>query len=167
MDAWDRLCWLFDTDDGGLYDIRLSGLDEPGLVKAFEFIRSRATITPNALFWHTGLQQDQRVAEYPDAARLVAQGVAEPLHVLASGIEFTGVALPALGVYLWPDEVTLDYRMGPEWARPQLCALFELLRQLATVAGGRVGLGRNELPHVDAQFVGEWRAYCAGFGTNA
>jgi hypothetical protein len=137
LDAWDRLRWLFDTDDGGLYDIRLSGLNEAGLVKAFYFIRSRANISPDALFWHTGLQQDQGVAEYPDAAQLVAQGVAEPFHVLASSLEFAGVVLPDLGVYLWPDEVTLDYRMGPEWARPQLLALFELLRQLTAVAGGR------------------------------
>src|SRR5205823_8132138 len=46
MDAWDRLRWLFDTDDGGLYDIRLTGLDEAGLVAAFEFVRSRSVITP-------------------------------------------------------------------------------------------------------------------------
>ena len=167
LDTWDRLRWLFDTDDGGLYDIRLSVLDEAGLVKAFEFIRSRANITPDALFWHTGLQQDQRAADYPDMARLVVQGVAEPFHVLASGLEFASVVLPDLGVYLWQDELTLDYRMGPEWARPQLLALFELLRQLAGTAGGRVGLGRHVLPHVNAQFVREWQTYCAGCGTNA
>jgi hypothetical protein len=167
LDAWDRLRWLFDTDDGGLYDIRLSGLEEAGLVKAFEFIQSHATIGPDALFWHIGLQQDQRVSEYRDAARLVAQGLAEPFHVLATGIEFAGVVLPDLGAYVWPDEVTLDYRMGPQWAEPQLLALFELLHQLNAVAGGRVGLGRHVLPHVDAQFVSEWQAYCVGVGKNA
>ncbi len=166
MDAWDQLCCLFNTDDGGLYDIRLSRLDEAALVKAFEFIRSHAKITPDALFWHTGLQQDQRVADYPDAARLVVQGVAEPFHVLAAGLEFANVVLPDLGVFLWPDEVTFDYRMGPEWDRPQLFALFELLRQLTAPAGGRVGLGRHVLPQVDAKFVGEWQAYCAGYGAN-
>jgi len=76
LDAWDRLRWLFDTDDGGLYDIRLTGLDAAGLVKAFEFIRSRANITPDARFWHTFLQDEHRVADYPHAARLVVQGVA-------------------------------------------------------------------------------------------
>ena len=167
MDAWDRLRWLFDTDDGGLYDIRLKGLDEAGLVKAFEFIRSRARITPDALFWHTGLQKDQRVADYPDAARLVVQAVAEPFHVLATGMEFDGSVIPDLGVFVWTDELTLDYRMGPEWGRPQLMALFELLRQLASASGGRVSRGRHTMANVDAQFVSEWKAYCAGCGTNA
>ena len=167
MDAWDQLRKLFDTDDGGLYDIRLAGLGEASLVVAFDFIRSRASVMADALFWHTGLQKDQRVADYPDAPRLVAQGTAEPFHVLASGLEFCGAVLPDLGVFVWPDELTLDYRMGPEWDRPQLIALFELLRQLVAVAGGHVGLGRHTLPRVDAEFVGAWREYCAGCGENA
>ena len=167
MDAWDRLRWLFDTDDGGLYDIRLTGLDEAGLVNAFEFVRSRANLTTDARFWHTELQQDQRVADYPDAARMVVQGIAEPFHVLARGLEFDGAVIPDLGVFVWADEMTLDYRMGPEWDWPQLLALFELLRQLVSVTNGRVSLGRHVLPDVDAQFVGEWQAYCAGCGTNA
>jgi hypothetical protein len=161
MDAWDRLRWLFDTDDGALYDIRLTSLDESGVAAAFEFVRSRSAVTPDALFWHTGLERDQRVADYPDAARLVVRGVADPFHVLAPGLEFAGTVIPDLGVFVWPDEVTLDYRMGPEWGRPQLLALFELLRQLAAMTGGSVSLGRHVLPNVDAQFVSEWQAYCA------
>ncbi len=167
MDAWERLRWLFDTDDGGLYDIRLAELDEPGVAAAFEFIRARSAVSPDALFWHTGLERDQRVADYPDAARLVARGVAEPFHVLAPGLEFAGAVIPDLGVFVWPDEVTLDYRMGPEWGPPQLVALFELLRQLVAVAGGRVSLGRHALRHVDALFAGEWEAYRAGWSARA
>lgn len=167
MDAWDRLRKLFDTDDGGLYEIRLAGLDEEGLVAAFEFIRSRSNIVPDGLFWHKALQQDRRVADYPDAARLVAQGIAEPFHTLARAPEFAGTVIPDLGIFVCPDELTLDYRMGPEWGRPQLIALFELLRQVTAVAGGHVGLGRHALPQVDADFVGEWRAYCEGCGENA
>jgi hypothetical protein len=129
---------------------------------AFEFLWSRSAVTPDARFWHTGLEQEQRVADYPDAARLVACGAAEPFHILAPGLEFAGAVIPDLGVFVWPDEVTLDYRMGPEWGRQQLLALFELLRQLAAVTGGRVSLGRHVAPHVDTQFVSEWQAYCAG-----
>jgi hypothetical protein len=162
LDAWDRLRKLFDTDDGGLYEIRLAGLDEAGLVAAFEFIRSRSNITPDAVFWHKVLQQDLRVADHLDSARLVAKGIAEPFCVLAPAVEFAGAVIPDLGVFVWPDELTLDYRMGPEWDRPQLIALFELLRQLVAVAGGQVGLGRHSLPQVNAEFVGEWRAYCEG-----
>jgi hypothetical protein len=167
VDAWGRLQWLFDTDDGALYDVRLAGLDEAGVSAAFEFIRARSAVTPDALFWHAGLEQEQRVADYPDAARLVTRGVAEPFHVLALGLAFAGAVLPDLGVFVWPDEVTLDYQAGPKWGPPQLAALFELLRQLVAVAGGRVGLGRHVLPRVDALFVSEWQAYCAGWAADA
>lgn len=167
MDAWDHLRWLFDTDDGALYDIRLTGLDEDGLATAFEFVRSRSIITPDDLFWHVGLDRDQPVADYPDAARLVARGVAEPFHVLAARLEFAGAVVPDLGVFVWPGEVTLDYRMGPEWGRPQLLALFELLRQLAAATGGGVSLCGKVPPQGDAQFVSEWQAYCAASAARA
>jgi len=94
-------------------------------------------------------------------------GGAEPFHVLAPGLQFAGVVIPDLGVFVWPDEVTLDYRMGPEWGRRQLLALFELLRQLVAATGGRMGLGQHVLPAVDRLFVGEWEAYCAGYGSGA
>jgi hypothetical protein len=164
VDAWGRLHWLFDEDDGALYDIRLTGLDEAGLVRAFEFMRSRANITLDALFWHTAMKLDQRVADYPDAARLVAQGVAEPFHVLARGLEFGGAVIPDLGLFVCADELTLDYRKGPEWGQPQLLALFELLRQLASATAGQVNLGKHVLPQADATFANEWQAYCAGCG---
>jgi hypothetical protein len=161
MDAWDRLRRLFDTDDGGLYDIRIAGLDEAGVAAGFEFLRSRSTVTPDAIFWHTGLERDERVADYPDAAQLVARRVAEPFCVLARGLTFADAVIPDLSVFVWPNELTLDYRMGSEWDRPQLLALFELLRQLAALTGGQVSLGRHVLPKVNAQFVSEWQEYCA------
>ena len=165
MDAWDRLRWLFDTDDGGLYDIELTGLDVRGLVAAFEFVRSRSKVTPDATFWHTELGRDEPVADYPDAARLVACGVAEAFQVLASGLEFRGAVIPDLGVFVSPGELTFDYRMSPDWGRPQLLALFELLRQLVDTAGGQVRFGWHTAPEVSRLILGEWEAYCVGRGT--
>ena len=42
MGVWKRLHFLFDTDDGALYPVRLMGLDADGVAATFEFIRSRA-----------------------------------------------------------------------------------------------------------------------------
>ena len=146
--------------DGGLYDIRLFGLDEQGLAAAFEFVRSRSAINPDAMFWHNGLDHEQPVADYPDVASLVLKGVAEPFHVLAPGLQFADTVIPDLGVFVWQDELTFDYRMGPEWGRPQLLALFELLCQLMILTGGRVGLGEYVLPEVEQQFLSEVKTYC-------
>lgn len=150
----------FDTDDGALHDIRLTALSERGLIAGFAFVRSHSLVTPDALFWHTGLERDLRVADYPDVAELVARGVAEPFHVLASALRFRGAVIPDLGVFVWPDEITFDYRAGPEWTEPQLLALFELLRQIVAEAGGQVSLGKHVLPKVNRLFVEEWETYC-------
>ena len=75
--------------------------------------------------------------------------------------------MPDLGVFVCTDEVTLDYRMGVEWGPPQLAALFELLRQLMAVAGGRVELGSGAGPTVSQQFAGELEAYSAGCAADA
>jgi hypothetical protein len=162
MGVWRRLHFLFDTDDGALYPVRLTGLDAAGVSAAFQFIQARAEVTPDAVFWHRGLGGEQRVADHPDPARLVAAGEAEPFHVLARGLSFSGVALPDLGVFAWPDEVTLDYRPGRDWGEPQVLALFELLRQLVAVAPGRVRLEEHARPRVERLFLEAWSGYCQG-----
>ncbi len=160
MDAWDRLKWLFEVDDGGLYDICLIDLDENRLVRAFDFVVKNSRITPDTRFWHREHDRECLVADYPDAPQLVARQTADAFHTLASGFTFGGVVLPDLGVFVWPDELTFDYRMGPEWGRAQLFVLFELLRQVVVVSGGRIRFGKDTHPDLHGAFVREWEDYC-------
>jgi hypothetical protein len=161
MSVWKRLHFLFDTDDGALYDVRLTELQAEDVAIAFDFLRSRAQMDLHATFWHRGLDREERLDAYSNPARLVADGVAEPFHVLAQGLSLRGVTLPDLGVFVWPDEITLDYFKGPAWGEPQVLALFELLRQLVALApGSRVHLCEHTLPKVDRLFVEAWSAYC-------
>ena len=161
MDVWKRLHFLFDLDDGALYDIRLTGLDAAGVATAFDFLRSRARVNLDAPFWHRGLDREEPLEAYPNPARLVAAQEADPFHWLTQGLSFGGVTVPDLGVFVWPDEVTLDYRKGPEWSEPQVLALFELLRQLVSlIPGSSVHLGKHVLPGLDRLFVETWSEYC-------
>jgi hypothetical protein len=161
MGVWKRLHFLFDTDDGALYPVRLTGLDADGVAAAFAFIRSRARLSPDTVFWHRGLDREERLIAYREPARLVAAGEAEPFHVLARGLSLGGVTLPDLGVFVWPEAITLDYRPGPAWGEPQVLALFELLRQLTALApGSRVRLEEHVRPAVERRFVEEWSQYC-------
>jgi hypothetical protein len=41
-----------------------------------------------------------------------------------------GVVIPDLGVFVFPDEIALDYSMGEEWNPANVAAFFELLIQL-------------------------------------
>ena len=159
MDAWAELHDLFDTDDSRvLYDIHLTGLDARGLAAGFAFVRGRSVVTPDAEFWHVEADRGLRVSDYTDAAGMVAAGVCEEFHVLAPGLRFRETTLPDLGLRVSPGELTFDYRMGPEWGRPELLALFEMLSQLIAATGGRVRLGTS-LATSDDLFARHFEAY--------
>ncbi|WP_337176770.1 hypothetical protein [Paludisphaera sp.] len=161
MDAWKKLRSLFDTDDGSLPEIRLAGLSRDGVARVFDLIRSRATLDSDAVFWHRALDREELLGAHRDPAGMVASGEAEPFHFVASGISAGGTILPDLGVFVFSDEVALDYRMGPEWGEAELGALFELLRILTAAAPeARVELDDHGLPEVERLFLDEWAAYC-------
>lgn len=161
MRAWEKLRPLFDTDDGSLPEVRLTGIGPGGVVGVFGYIRSRAVLNPDATFWHRSPGREETIAAAPDPAGLVAAGEADAFHVLASGLTIGGTVLPDLGVFVFPDEVALDYRMGTGWGEAEMLALFELLRQLTAFApGAGVVLEPFVRPEVEALFVSEWEAYC-------
>jgi hypothetical protein len=161
MDAWKKLRFLFETDDGSRPEIRIAGLSPDGVASVFELIRSRATLDSDAAFWHRALDREELLTAYHDPAGMVASGDTEAFHVVASGISAGETILPDLGVFVFSDEIALDYRMGPEWGEAELGALFELLRILTAVAPeARVELDDHELPEVERLFMDEWAAYC-------
>jgi hypothetical protein len=161
MKVWKKLRFLFDTDDGSLPEVRVTELSSGGLAAVVDFIRSRAAVNADTPFWHRALDREERLDAYSNAATLVAQGQADPFHFLASRLSFHGVVLPDLGVFVFPDEVALDYRMGNEWGEPQVLALFELLRRLAALdTGARVRLDRHVSARVERLFLDAWSEYC-------
>lgn len=161
MDAWKKLRFLFETDDGSLPDIRIAGLSPDGVVSVFDLIRTRATLNSDAAFWHRVLDRAELLGAHRDPAGMVVSGEAGPFRVLASKISVGETILPDLGVFVFSDEVILDYRMGPEWDETKLGALFELLRSLTDAAPeARVKLDEHVLPEVERLFLDEWAAYC-------
>jgi hypothetical protein len=71
------------------------------------------------------------------------------------------VNLPDLGVFVWPEEVALDYRMGREWDEQRVIALFELLRRLAAFSPDTcVTLASRVPPAIDRRFQAAFMAYC-------
>ena len=83
-------------------------------------------------FWSREQEASLPVDSVPNAAVLVAAGQADPFHHCISGVVAAGVELPALGVFVWPDAIELDYRMGREWGPAQVAGFFELLRDCCT-----------------------------------
>jgi hypothetical protein len=159
--VWKRLRSLFDTDDGSLPTVRLTGLSSQGLAAVYAFLRARARVSPAATFWHRSLERDELLSSWPNSALLVVADEADSFHFLASGMAFGDVVLPDLGVFISRDEVVLDYQMGPEWDERRVLALFELLRQLTALdSQARVRLHRHMLPRVEQKFLDAFSDYC-------
>lgn len=47
----------------------------------------------------------------------MAEGLADPFHVVLGGIRGTNQVIPDLGVFVLTDGLVLSYRMGPEWGK--------------------------------------------------
>ncbi len=100
------------------------------------------------------------VDSVPNAAALVAAGEADAFHHCIEGLVAGGVELPVLGVFVWPNLVELDYRMGKAWTPLRVAGLFELLRDCCALdPGATVTPAEFEGPPEPARFLGAWSAY--------
>ena len=130
---WTQLHDLFDTDDGSLPEVRVDYSDTTAMVTEYALLRERAVdaLTQNPHFWSNVHKEERPLDSVSNPAALVASGEAAPFHVVFGGIRFCGVTIPDVGVFVFPDELVLDYRMGSPWGPKELEAFFQLLVELS------------------------------------
>jgi diaminohydroxyphosphoribosylaminopyrimidine deaminase/5-amino-6-(5-phosphoribosylamino)uracil reductase len=157
---WSELHSWFDTDDGSLPEFEIKNVSPAGLAKMFEFLRERGTIRPDSHFWNDERCREELVLDQPELAKMVVSGVAVPPHFLVS-IRVLDEDLPELGARLWPDGLSLNYRMGDEWNQPKVLAFFELLSTLCDLDADAVlakwesvPLDTTTLPPLFAEYQG-------------
>ncbi len=158
-----RVGFLFDTDDGSLPEVRLTGLSGDQAAAVYAQLRALAhEINDGAYFWDARADRERLVESVPNAASLVVSGEAEAFHIVLQDPRVGAVALPPLGVFVSPDEVALEYRMGAEWGPSEVAALFALLCELQrTTPGLRVELEDHALAEVRHHFAAAVAQYCA------
>lgn len=159
---WEELHDLFDTDDGSLPEIRVNYVATTATVVAYERLRRHAgrVVTEEPYFWSKVDRSERELDSVPNAAALVVAGEAEPFHVVFGGIQAQGTTIPDLGVFVFPDQLALDYRMGPAWGSKELVALFELLAQLTALdSKATVSLEEGVVPEVVARFQKAWQRW--------
>lgn len=132
---FDLLRPYFTTDDGSLPDITVSYADSAGVPSAFAHLFTCGGRIVNArTVWMRDSESEKLVAGPADAESVIA-GTADSFHVLLTGVVCAGVELPDLGVFVFPNSLDIDYRMGPQWGDEQVHGLIELLRQLRGMGG--------------------------------
>ena len=95
-----------------------------------------------------------------NAAHLVVSGKAAPFHFLVQGLSFQDTTIPDLGVFVFPERIVLDYRMGSAWGPAELMALFELLKEIRQLdPNAKITLAEEILPTIRERFDTAWRNY--------
>ena len=160
---WAELHALFDTDDGSLPEILITKLSKDGVSAIFAYLqRNYHQIANSASFWSIEDQQEKLVASVPNAATLVVQGRAEPFHFICQGLAYDGQAIPDLGVFVFANQINLDYQMGAEWNAMKLQALFGVLKELKRIdAAARISIEPYALPAVRQHFETVWERFLA------
>ena len=95
-------------------------------------------------FWSVTDLKDCPLNSVPNAAALVVSREAKPFHFVLGNVDMSGVRLPDLGVFVFDDQIAIDYRMGEEWRSTELRALFELLLKNLSARSGIVSNLRLE-----------------------
>ena len=160
-ELWDEAGVCFDTNDGSLPGIEVAKLSPAGVSAVYAMLRRRSRLhnAPTEL-WNRTRDDAVPVDSVPDAAGLVAAGEAEAFHLCVEGLVAGGVELPVLGVFVYPDGVELDYRMGREWGPAQVAGFFELLRDCCALDPSAVVLPAEcEGPPYPDRFLRAWSAY--------
>ncbi len=132
---WTELHNLFEQDDGSLPEVRVNYVDGNAAASGYQMLRNEAVkiVSERPYFWSNVRNQEEAVDSVPNAAALVVSGEAAPFHVVLGGIQSGGVAIPHIGVLVFPDQLALDYRMGRGWNAEVLSAFFGLLANLTAL----------------------------------
>jgi hypothetical protein len=127
----------FTIDDGSLPEIEVRFLNDGGVVEGLSYLFSlgaRDASSGGASVWMKG-STENRPFEGPSDAELVIAGRAEAFHLVLASIECAGCPIPALGVLVLPDQLVLDYRMGPEWGFNEIRMFLDMLSHLRKLGG--------------------------------
>ena len=130
---WEKIHTLFDTDDGSLPEVEIKFNTSDAVPKAYDTIRNHSTSfsSKNNYYWSTQKNKEILI-NFPDnPAEKVTEYIAEPFHVCFTNIKsHSGNQVPDLGVFVFQDSLSIDYKMGSEWNMKALIGFFELLYKL-------------------------------------
>lgn len=122
----------FNEDDGSLPEIELHFRSSSQVAGAFAHLFDLGAVdvtVSGCRVWVQATDTERLFCSATDVD-LVVHGALQPFHILLAKIAPIGTVLPDLGVFVEPDGITLDYRMGPEWGAAQVDGLIHLLREL-------------------------------------
>ena len=160
--VWSLAASSFQHDDGSLPGIELANLLPSEVPVLYQYLRDRSRLEGEMpTFWDHELAQDRPVASVENPAALVVTGRADCFHHCVSGISIAGTVLPVIGVFVFPDSIELDYRMGKCWGQAQVLSFFSVLKELMSLTRSAILKPTNDGPPDPESFMAAWNLYNA------
>ncbi len=127
---WDELLSVFGTNDGSLPDIELNNLSGEEVIRGYAFVRDHSGCISSTghYYWSIANQCEVPFSYEDNPAEYVVSGKAESFHVCFDGVKSpSGKRVPELGLFVFADSLSFDYRMGAGWNEEALQGLFEMI----------------------------------------
>ncbi len=163
IENWDALLKSFGTNDGSLPDIELDTLSGDEVIHGYEFIRNHAEriSSKEPSYWSKSNNCDVPFAFEDNPAIQVVSGEADPFHLCFDGVVSPfGKKIPELGLYVFADCLSFDYRMGPQWNKQAIQGLFELISCMSKdYTNMKISHKTNIIDHDGSIFQSHWAAY--------
>ena len=146
---------------GALPGISIHDLTAPQIAMVYAALRMKSRCEfGEQTFWDRELSQHRPLGEVPAAAELVIHGRADSFHHCLHAIEAGGVELPPLGVFVFEDQIELDYDPNDSWGWNEVAGLLELLLEIAEIApGARFSLDDEVTRDDTERFATAWVAF--------
>ena len=147
--------------EGALPGISIHDLSGAEIVLVYATLRSRSRREfGEQTFWDRELGQERRLSDVPHAAELVIRGRADSFRHCLHAIEADGVELPPLGIFVFEDEIELDYDPNDSWGWNEIAGLLQLLLEIADIApSARISLDDEVAPQDTERFDIVWRSF--------
>lgn len=136
--AWEEVAHIFSKNDGSLPEIEFEVHNPNALKGIYAFIQQHSRVietTAGAYYWSKAKGAEVPIALGDDPVTPLLADEAEPFHLVFGDIVSpSGRPVPPLGLFVFADGVTLDYRMGPDWNSDSVTGFFEILEKVAQLA---------------------------------
>ena len=163
MNIWNEVKHLFEKDDGSLPDIFISNLTNQELIAIYEWLMSQCEAPQKTTVWSIEKECDVFLHEVPSPASSLCEGRIEYIKHPLEGLSINGILLPLLCIWVFSNEIIIDYRMGNEWSDKKVLALFDLLRciqQIAPIAP-ITQADEGDYECKNTEFSQAFKAYCS------
>ncbi len=139
-ELFEQVRHLFENDDGSLPDIFVDNLTDGEVVTVYNWVVSIGGIQniESMELWSHDAEDNLPYEDVDNPAQKFVDGKLSIFHICLDKLVIEDVEIPQLGVFVEPQRIAFDYRMGKQWGKKEVNALFEFFYRIMQMAPAAV-----------------------------